>query len=182
MRTVSQLSDPRPSAEPVVRLAIPADLTSVREIYNHYVHTSTCTFQLDPDTATEREAWFANRDSAHPVVVIEEAGAVIGWAALSAWKERAAYARSVEASVYVHPDHHRRGLGRALLLDLIARARDLGHHVVIGGACTEHPASIALQEAVGFERVAWFREVGYKFGRWLDVIYLQLILAEGDYP
>jgi L-amino acid N-acyltransferase len=168
------------SADHLVRLATPADLAAVREIYNYYVHTSTCTFQVEPDTAAEREAWFAGRGPAHPVVVAEAAGSVLGWAALSPWKERAAYARSVEASVYVHPDHQRRGLGRALLLDLIARARSLGHHVIIGGACTEHPASIALQEAVGFDRVACFREVGYKFGRWLDVAYLQLILAPGD--
>ena len=164
----------------LIRLATPADLPAVRDIYNHYVHTSTCTFQLDPDTAEEREAWFADRGPAHPVVVAEEARAVVGWAALSPWKERAAYARSVEASIYIHPDHHRRGIGRALLLDLVARARELGHHVIVGGACTEHPPSIALQEALGFERVACFREVGYKFGRWLDVAYLQLILAPRD--
>ena len=100
----------------------------------------------------------------------------MGWAALSEWKERAAYARSVEASVYVRADRHRRGIGRALLVDLVDRARALGHHVVIGGACTEHPASIALQESVGFEHVAHFREVGFKFDRWLDVVYLQRIL------
>ena len=101
---------------------------------------------------------------------------MVGWAALSPWKSRCAYARSAEASVYVRPDHHRRGVGRALLADLIERARTAGLHTVLGGTCTEHPGSLALQEALGFERVGCLREVGFKFGRWLDVAYTQLIL------
>jgi phosphinothricin acetyltransferase len=97
--------------------------------------------------------------------------------ALSAWKSRCAYARSVEVSVYIRHDLHRRGLGRALMLDLIERAQAAGHHT-IGGACTEQAASLALQESLGFERVACFREVGYKFGRWLDVAYMKLLLGQ----
>lgn len=168
---------PADSPDPVrVRPAAEADLPAVREIYNHYVLTSTCTFQLDPDTEADRLAWFRERGPAHPVVVAEAAGEVIGWGSLSPWHKRAAYARTVEASVYVRADSRRRGLGRLILADLVDRARALGHHVVIGGACTEQPGSLALQEALGFERVACFRQVGYKFGRWLDVAYLQRVL------
>jgi L-amino acid N-acyltransferase len=159
-----------------IRLATEADLPAIREIYNHYVHTSTCTYQYEPDTEAERLAWFQSHGEKHPAVVAEVNGEVVGWASLSPWKERAGYAWSVEASVYVRLDCQRRGIGKALLLELIERARSVGHHVLIGGACTEHLGSIALQESVGFERVAHFRETGYKFGRWLDVIYLQLIL------
>jgi L-amino acid N-acyltransferase len=159
-----------------VRPATADDLPAIRTIYNHYVLTSTCTFQLEPDTEAERLAWFRDRSPAHPVTVADIGGEVVGWAALSAWNKRAAYARSVEASVYVRADTRGRGIGRALLADLVDRAKTLGHHVVIGGACTEHPASIRLQEALGFEPVACFREVGYKFGRWLDVAYLQRVL------
>jgi len=159
-----------------IRCATEADLPAIRAIYNHYVLTSTCTFQLEPDTEAERLAWFRVRGDKHPVTVAEVGGAVIGWGSLSRWKERAAYDRSVEASVYVAADQHRRGIGRMLLLDLVDRARALGHHAVIGGACTEHPGSIALQESVGFERVGCFREVGFKFGRWLDVLWLQKVL------
>lgn len=159
-----------------IRLATIADLGAIRDIYNYYVERSTCTFQLDPDTEAERLAWFRDRSSAHPVTVAELDGQVIGWAALSAWKSRCGYAHSVEASVYVHHDHHRRGIGRSLLLDLIERARALGHHTIIGGACAEQTGSVALQETLGFERVAHLREVGYKFGRWLDVVYLQYFL------
>ncbi len=153
-----------------------ADLPAIRDIYNHYVRTSTATFQLEPDTEAERLSWFRDHGEKHPVVVAEADGEVVGWASLSAWNKRCAYAASVEASVYIRSDNQRRGIGKSLLLDLIARARALGHHVVIGGACTEHPGSIALQERVGFERVACFREVGYKFDRWLDVVYLQMVL------
>jgi L-amino acid N-acyltransferase len=159
-----------------VRCATEADLPVIRAIYNHYVLTSTCTFQLEPDTEAERLVWFQGRSDKHPVTVAEIDGEVVGWGSLSRWKERAAYDRSVEASVYVSADRHRRGIGRVLLLDLLDRARALGHHVVIGGACTEHPASIALQESVGFDRVGCFREVGFKFGRWLDVVWLQKVL------
>jgi phosphinothricin acetyltransferase len=163
-------------AEIRVRSATEADLPVIRAIYNQYVLSSTCTFQLEPDTAAERLAWFQGRGDKHPVTVAEVDGEVVGWGSLSRWKDRAAYDRSVEASVYVSADRHRRGIGRVLLLDLLDRARALGHHVVIGGACTEHPASIALQESVGFERVGCFREVGFKFGRWLDVLWLQKVL------
>lgn len=161
-----------------IRLATIDDLAAVREIYNYYVARSTCTFQIELDTEAERLAWFRDRSPAHPVTVAEVAGQVIGWGALSPWKSRCAYARSVEASIYIHHEHHRRGLGRALLVDLIERARQLGHHTLIGGACTEQTASLALQQSLGFEQSAHFREVGYKFDRWLDVTYMQLFLNQ----
>jgi L-amino acid N-acyltransferase len=172
---MSEVLMPTP-AEIRVRSATEADLPVIRAIYNHFVLSSTCTFQLEPDTEAERLAWFQGRSDRHPVTVAAVDGEVVGWGSLSRWKDRAAYDRSVEASVYVSADRHRRGIGRVLLLDLLNRARALGHHVVIGGACTEHPASIALQESVGFERVGCFREVGFKFGRWLDVLWLQKVL------
>jgi phosphinothricin acetyltransferase len=163
-----------------IRPATSADLDTIREIYNFYVGRSTCTFQIEPDTEEARLAWFQDRSSAHPVTVAEADGEVIGWGALSPWNRRCAYARSVEASVYVQDGLHRQGVGRALLLDLIQRARALGHHTIIGGACTEQTASLALQESFGFERVACFREVGHKFGRWLDVVYMQLFLGPAE--
>ncbi|MFO0810281.1 MAG: N-acetyltransferase family protein [Gemmataceae bacterium] len=161
---------------PTIRPATADDLPAIRAIYNHYVATSTCTFQLDPETDDERREWFAGRTAKHPVVVAADGDAVVGWAALSAWKSRCAYSHSVELSVYVHHEHHRCGIGRALVADLIARARAAGLHTILGGTCTEHPASIALQEALGFRQAALLREVGYKFGRWLDVAYMQIML------
>ena len=159
-----------------VREATADDLPAVRAIYNHYVATSTCTFQIEPETEDDRRSWFAARSPAHPVVVAELGGEVAGWGSLSPWNKRCGYVRTVEASVYVRDGLHRRGIGLAVLNDLIARARAAGHHTVIGGACTEQAASLALQERLGFVRVACFREVGRKFGRWLDVDYMQLVL------
>lgn len=161
---------------PRIRIATISDLPAIREIYNHYVSTSTCTFQIELDSEAERLVWFRERSNKHPAVIAESEGDIVGWGSLSPWNKRMGYARTVEASVYVRADCHRRGIGKALLLDLLDRAKKLGHHVVIGGACTEQTASIALQENAGFERVAHFREVGFKFGRCLDVIYLQKVL------
>ena len=103
-------------------------------------------------------------------------GAIVGWGSLSQFRPRAAYAHSVEASVYLRHDVHRRGIGKALLLDLIARAKEAGHHTLIGGASADQVASLALQKSLGFQQVGHFKEVGSKFGRWLDVIYSQIML------
>jgi phosphinothricin acetyltransferase len=159
-----------------IRPATADDLDAIRAIFNYYVSRSTCTFQIDPETAADRLAWFRDRSAAHPVTAAAAGAEVIGWAALSPWKARCAYARSAEASVYVHHEHHRRGIGKALLIDLIGRARAAGLHTVIGGACAEQAASLALQAALGFEPVGTFRAVGRKFERWLDVTYTQLVL------
>ena len=160
-----------------IRQAAITDLDAIRDIFNYYVVNSTCTFQVEPVTEAERLAWFQSRTAAHPVVTAELAGEVVGWAAISPWNSRCAYARSVEASVYIRHELHRRGIGRSLLRNLIERARALGHHTIIGGACTEQAASLALLGSLGFVQVACFREVGHKFGRWLDVAYMQLILG-----
>src|SRR5262245_60452688 len=159
-----------------ILLATANDLDAIRAIFNYFVANSTCTFQIEPETAEEREEWFRERSESHPVTVAEVEGRVIGWSALSPWKSRCAYAKSAEVSVYVHHEHHRRGVGRALLLDLIERAKAAKLHTIIGGACTEQPASLALQAALGFELVGTFRQVGRKFDRWLDVTYMQYSL------
>jgi phosphinothricin acetyltransferase len=159
-----------------IRPATENDLEAIRAIFNYYVTRSTCTFQIELETAEERIAWFRGRSELHPVTVAEGDGGVIGWAALSPWKSRCAYTNSAEASVYVHHEYHRRGIGKALLLDLIERAKVTGLHTIIGGTCSEQAASIALQVALGFELVGTFRQVGRKFDRWLDVTYTQLVL------
>jgi phosphinothricin acetyltransferase len=110
------------------------------------------------------------------VIVAERDGAVIGWGSLSKFRPRAGYDPTCEATVYIHADFHRQGLGRAILVDLIDRARQAGFHSIIGGASAEQAASIRLQESLGFQPVAHFREVGYKFGQRLDVVFLQLML------
>lgn len=159
-----------------IRLATEADLGAISDIYNHYVHHSTCTYQIEPETIADREAWFRKRSAKHPATVAEADGAVIGWASLSAWNTRCGYTTTAEASVYIHHEHHRRGLGKALLLDLIERARAAGMHTIIGGASADQTASLALQYSVGFVPMGTLREVGRKFDRWLDVTYTQFML------
>jgi L-amino acid N-acyltransferase YncA len=162
---------------PLLRLATAADLPAINEIYNYYVLRSTCTYQFEPETLEARTAWFRNHPpDKYPVTVAELGGQVAGWGSLSKFRDRAGYAPSVEASVYIRHDLHRRGLGRLLLTDLIERARAAGFHTLIGGASGEQTASLALQESLGFVRVAHFKEVGYKFGQRLDVIFMQLML------
>ena len=162
--------------EAVIRPATEADLQAISDIYNHYVLHDTCTFQIEPETIESRRDWFAAHGERHPVIVAEGRSGVIGWGSLSKFRERAAYDRTVEPSVYLDHRHLGRGLGRVLLVELIDHARRLGYHTVIGGTCSEKTASIKLQAALGFQPVARLREVGFKFGRWLDVEYMQLML------
>jgi len=159
-----------------IRLATADDLGRINEIYNHYVLHSTCTYQEEPHTAEERARWFQDHGPAHPVTVAELDGRVIGWGSLSRFHSRSAYRFSIENSVYVDHGWHRRGVGGRLLADLIARGRAAGHHTIVAGIDGEQVASVAIHEKFGFERVAHLRQVGFKFDRWLDVIYMQVML------
>jgi L-amino acid N-acyltransferase YncA len=160
-----------------IRPATSADLPAINDIYNHYVLNSTCTYQTDPETIEARHAWFAAHGPPHPVTIAEQqSGDILGWGSLSRFHARAAYSRTVENSVYVHPDHQRQGVGRALLTDLIDRARALGHHTIIAGIDAEQTPSVAIHTAHGFQLVALLKEVGFKFNRYLHVIYMQKML------
>jgi L-amino acid N-acyltransferase YncA len=162
--------------QPRIRPAAREDLPAIREIYNYYVRSSTCTYQTEPDTPEERAAWFAAHGPEHPITVAEERSEIVGWASLSPFHPRCGYRQTVEDSVYVRHDCHRRGIGGALLADLIERARLVGHHAIIGGISAEQTASIILHARFGFVEVGRLREVGFKFDQGLDVIYMQLLL------
>jgi L-amino acid N-acyltransferase YncA len=157
----------------LIRDAVEGDLEAINSVYNYYVLNSTCTYQTEPETMEARRVWFGAHGAAHPVTVAMEGGRVVGWGSLSPFHRRAAYSRTVEDSVYVDHGTQRRGIGRMLLADLISRAGRLGHHTIIGGIDGEQTASVGLHEVMGFTRVALLKEVGFKFGRWLDVIYMQ---------
>ena len=159
-----------------IRLATPQDLNAINEIYNYYVAHSTTTYQTEPETSEDRRAWFQGRGPAHPVTVAECGGEVLGWASLSPFHSRNAYSHTVEDSIYVCHEELRKGIGSALLSDLIQRAAGIGHHTIIAGIDAEQVGSIALHIRFGFKEVAHLHEVGFKFGRWLDVVYLQLLL------
>lgn len=161
-----------------LRSAAETDLADINEIYNHYVVSSTCTYQIEPETMEDRRAWFQERGAGYPVIVAESGGGIVGWASISKYKKRRAYGPTVENSVYVRHDAVSGGIGTLLLSELIRLAREAGHHSIIAGISAEQEASIALHEKLGFAKVAHLKEVGYKLGTWLDVAYYQLMLQE----
>lgn len=160
-----------------LRLATIDDGEAIREIYNLEVTTSTVTFDLVPRSPEDQRAWQVERSGARAVIVAVADGAVCGFGSLSPWRDRPAYATTVEVSVYVHRDHQRQGLGRALLTELVATATAHGFHACMARIVGGHEGSIALHAACDFEVVGTEREVGRKFNQWLDVVLMERLLA-----
>ncbi len=160
----------------MLRPATTDDLSAINAIYNHYVLCSTCTYQTVASTDDERLKWFEAHGENHPIIVAEDEGFVVGWGSLSRLHERQAFAHSVEDSVYLHPDWQGQGIGSLILEELLRLAVKIGHHTVLGAISGDQSASIALHEKFGFVQTAKLHEVGYKFDRWLDVVWVQKIL------
>ena len=160
------------------RLAERRDAEALRAIYNVEVTESTVTFDLVPRTLDEQVEWIDEHSGAHPAVVAvdEASGDVLGFGSLSPFHARPAYRPTVEDSVYVNRDRRGQGVGRRLLDELVGLASDHGFHSVLARIVGGHEASIALHEACDFELVGTEREVGRKFGRWLDVALMQRLL------
>ncbi len=160
----------------MLRAATPADAADIAAIYNHYVETSTISFEESAVSVADMAQRIADVGARLPWLVFEEAGRVVGYAYATAWRVRAAYRFSVESSVYVSPEHPRRGIGARLYRALLDDLRSRGIHAVIGGIAQPNAASVALHEAFGFDKVAHFKQVGKKFGQWVDVGYWELLL------
>ena len=160
----------------LIRTATADDLATINAIYNHYVLHSTATYQTVPSTEQEREDWFKAHGERHPVIVAEIGGEVTGWGSLSKFHQRQAYENSVEDSIYIHHAHLGRGVGSLMLAELLRLAKQTGHHTVLGGADASQAASIALHLKFGFDKVSHLKEVGFKQGRWLDVVWMQKML------
>lgn len=160
-----------------VRLAAGADAEAMQAIYNREVGGSTVTFDLVPRSLEAQVAWLAAHDGAYPATVaVDDAGEVVGFGSLSPWRSRPGYNTSVEDSVYVRDDQRAQGVGRLLLADLMERARAHGFHAIFARIVGGHEASIALHAALGFEQAGVEREVGRKFGRWLDVVVMEYLV------
>ena len=165
-------------SDAVIRPAVLTDSASIAAIYNHYVTNTVITFEEEPVPAQAMAGRIAEIQAQDlPWLVAERDGQVIGYCYASRWKARSAYRHSVETTIYLEHGQEGRGLGRRLyaaLLDIL-KTRDI--HAAIGGAALPNAASVALHEKLGFRPVGTFREVGFKFGRRVDVAYWQLVLS-----
>jgi len=160
-----------------IRDAAPGDAAAIAAIYNLHVRGTLVTFEMAEVGEEEMAARiFDVQSRGLPWLVHVEGDAVLGYACAGPWKARAAYARTVESSIYLHEAARGRGIGKSLYLTLIEQLKIAGIHVVIGGVSLPNPASIALHEQLGFDYIGTFAEVGWKFERWVDVGYWQLRL------
>jgi L-amino acid N-acyltransferase YncA len=158
----------------LIRPASFDDLSSILDIHNDIILNSTAIWQEQPDDLAERRAWMQERFAKDfPVLVAEQEGRVIAFASYGTWRTRCGYFKTVEHTVHVHRSHHRQGIGKALMLKLIEIARKQGRHVMIGGICHESEDSLRFHANLGFQECGRMEEVGYKFGRWLDLVFMQ---------
>lgn len=171
------MADKMPRADCVIRAATTGDAEAIARIYNHYVAGTIITFEEQAVSIEEMAGRILEIGSASlPWLVAERDGRIVGYAYASKWKGRCAYRFSAECTVYLDPDLVGMGYGTELYQRLFAALRVRGMHAVIGGVALPNPASVALHEKMGMRKVAHFREVGYKFDRWIDVGYWQATL------
>jgi phosphinothricin acetyltransferase len=162
-----------------IRAAAHPDLEGILAIYNDAVLHTTASYDYEPSTLAARAAWYeAHVQAGLPIFVAVDGASIVGWSALHTFRPKIGYRYTVENSVYVAADRRRQGIGRALLVPLIQCARELGMHAIIAGIDAENTASIQLHAGLGFVQVGHIREVGYKFDRWLDLVFMQLLLHQ----
>jgi L-amino acid N-acyltransferase YncA len=163
---------------PAIRDATEVDLPRILEIANHAILHTTTVWIVAPTTLEARLAWLRERTArGFPVLVAEQDAVVLGFASYGDFRPWEGYLHTVEHSVFVHPEAQGRGVGRALLTTLLAHAEAGGRHVMVGAIETGNTASIALHKWAGFEEAGVLRQVGRKFDRWLDLLFMQKILA-----
>jgi L-amino acid N-acyltransferase YncA len=158
-----------------IRKATLEDLDAITGIYNEAILQTVATFDTEPKTIEKQQTWFANHDAKHPVLVAEQDGLIVGWASLSKWSDRRGYSATVEVSVYVEKEHRGSGIGKELLKAIDQESQKVGIHTVIAQIVEGNEPSITLFKHVGFQQVGVLREVGWKFGKLLDVHVMQKI-------
>ena len=163
----------------IIRNAILNDLPGILDIYNHAIIHTTSVYSEHPHTLDMRLTWYNDRiHNGFPIFVAEVNGLVAGFSTYGHFRVWPCYRYTVEHSVYVHVDHRGKGLGKLLLQPLIDRAREKELHAMIAGIDGENDISYQLHKTFGFVEVAHFKEVGFKFGRWLDLKFMELILTK----
>lgn len=160
-----------------VRKATDNDLVQILAIYNDVIVNTTAVYDYEPHTLEMRQAWFdAKKEQGFPVYVAEEGGDILGLSSIGPFRNWAAYKYSVENSIYVAAPARGKGIAKLLMPPIIEAAKQMGMHTMVAGIDAENKASIQLHRHFGFEEVAHFKQVGWKFDRWLDLKFLQLIV------
>lgn len=166
-----------------LRDAETSDLDTITAIHNDAVVHTTAIWNEEPVDVDDRAAWLAERTRrGFPVIVAVDDTGVLGYASYGDWRPHSGYRHTAEHSVYVRGDQRGRGIGKTLMTELIARARAQNLHVLVAGVDSTNTGSIVLHEKLGFREVGRLPQVGAKFGRWLDLSFLQLVLDERPTP
>ncbi len=161
----------------MIRDVAPNDAAMICEIYNHYIKNSIVTFEEDPVSPEEVQRRIEEVMATHlPWLVLEEEGSVVGYAYASPWSDRSAYRFAAGVTVYLLPSHIGKGLGYKLYLSLFDRLKKQNVHSILGGIALPNPGSIALHEKLGMKKVAHYKEIGFKFGKWIDVAHWQVVI------
>jgi L-amino acid N-acyltransferase YncA len=158
-----------------IRNASQEDQKVILDIYNDAVENTTATFDTDLRSYEKQLAWFASHKKNHPVIVAESENKIIGWASLSPWSDRCAYDTTVEVSVYVDKNFRAQGIGSMLLEWVTLEGKKVGNHTVLSRITQGNESSIHIHEKYGYRHVGVMKEVGFKFGKFLDVHMMQII-------
>jgi len=166
-----------------IKAATAKDLEGILDIYNDAILNTTAVYNYKPHTLEMRKQWFDEKqEKGLPILVAVENDAVIGFATYGPYRPWAAYKYTVESSVYISPHHKGKGIAKLLYAALIAKAEEQDVHTIVAGIDADNAISIKLHEHFGFKQVAHFKEVGYKFDKWLDLVFMQLILTTPHAP
>jgi phosphinothricin acetyltransferase len=167
----------------IIREAREVDVPALLAIYNHVILHTTAVYTYEPQTLSARQSWYAEKlASGYPVYVAEEAGQVVGFSSYGPFRAWPAYKYTIENSVYVTEEQRGKGVGKLLIRPLIESAHARGFHAIIAGIDASNDASLRLHASFGFLEVAHFKQVGYKFGRWLDLKFMELLLDTPAQP
>lgn len=160
----------------LIRNAKEEDLEELTYIYNWAVENTTASFDLKPQSVDKRREWFLHYGEDYPLIVAELEGKVVGYSSLSKFREKEGYKKTVEISLYISPEYQNMGIGKLLLEKIIEQGKNRGFHVIVAGITAGNEVSVKLHERFGFKFCARFNEVAYKFEKWLDCLFYQLII------
>ncbi|MBG47306.1 MAG: GNAT family N-acetyltransferase [Pseudozobellia sp.] len=162
-----------------IRDAQEKDIRSILEIINFEILNTTALYHYEPRTLNQQLEWFKDKKKSNfPVLVAEDESGIIGFGSYGTFRPWAAYQFSIEHSIYVHKDSQGKGVGNVLMTELIKKAKQEGYHTMLAGVDASNEASVAFHKKFGFKEVGIFKQVGYKFDKWLDLNFLQLLLKE----